>query len=53
MAILPEHEKEAVKDKLRAIVNESARNGELVWKDQDACVFEYPLKTHIVSAKRK
>ena len=53
MAILPEHEKEAVKDKLRAIVNESARNGEFVWKDQDAGVFEYPLKTHIVSAKRK
>jgi hypothetical protein len=53
IAIQPEEKKREVTERLEATVAECDRTGELVWKDKEQGIFEYPYMTMVVSAKRK
>ena len=50
VAVLSEDQKLKVQDDVQAIVK---KGDDLVWKDEQAGVFEYPYKTWLVVCQRK
>ena len=50
IAVLPDDEKEAVKNDVKAILS---RGDGLVWSDKEKGEFDYPYKTYAVIARKK